>query len=333
MAIAGGTGKASDFKVYQEYLHLRVNELLTQNGNVFNGASNGAIRLTTQSILGDYQYKSFFQNIGAGLAARRDTTSVGSQTDTPMTQSELISVKLNRKLVPVAQTRDAFRKIFGRFSETEFTGLVAEQAANAMQLEMLNTSIAALAAALKNQTASYVTESSLGSISTNTLVSGLAAFGDQAQRIVCWIMHSKPFYDLVKNQIAANITGISNFAVAQASPVTLNRPVIVTDSSSLIANLTSPDLNNYYTLGLVADAAVVENSEEQEVVVQDVTGLENLIVRIQGEYAYNLSLKGFQWDVQNGGANPIGSALGTGSNWDVAYTSVKDRAGVQIMTL
>jgi hypothetical protein len=326
-------GRASDFKVYQEYLHTRVNELLTQNGNVFNGASNGAIRLTTQSILGDYQYKSFFQNLGSGLATRRDTTATASQSDTPMTQQEIISVKLNRKLIPVTQTRDAFRKIFGRFSETEFSGLLAEQAANAMQLEMLNSGILAMAAALKGQTASYVTESSLGSISTNTLVSGLAAFGDQAQRIVCWVMHSKPFYDLVKSQIAANITGISNFAVAQASPVTLNRPVIVTDSSSLIANLTSPDLNNYYTLGLVADAAVIENSEEQEVVVQDVTGNENLSVRIQGEYAYNLSIKGFQWDVQNGGANPTGSALGTGSNWDPAYGSVKDRAGVQIMTL
>lgn len=326
-------GKASDFKVYQEYLHLRVNELLTQNGNAFNAASNGAMRLTTQSILGDYQYKSFFQNLGSGLATRRDTTSTATQTDTPMTQAELISVKLNRKLIPVTQTRDSFRKIFGRFTETEFTGLLAEQAANAMQLEMLNTAIAALAAAMKNQATSFVTESSLGSISTNTLVSGLAAFGDQAQRIVCWIMHSKPFYDLVKSQIAANITGISNFAVAQASPVTLNRPVIVTDSSALIANLNSPDVNDYYTLGLVADAAVVENSEEQEVVVQDVTGIENLAVRIQGEYAYNLSLKGFQWDVQNGGANPTAGSLATGSNWDVSFTSVKDRSGVQIMTL
>lgn len=328
-------GKASDFKIYQEYLHTRVNELLTQNGNVFGAASNGAIRLTTQSILGDYQYKSFFQNLGTGLAARRDTTSVSGQTDTPMTQQELISVKLNRKLIPVSQTRDAFRKIFGRFSETEFTGLVAEQAANAMQLEMLNTAIAAAAAALKGQTASYVTESSLGAISSGSLVSSLAAFGDQAQRIVCWVMHSKPYYDLVRSQINANITGISNFAIAQASPVTFNRPVIVTDSSALVSNPgLSPDVTlQYYTLGLVSDSIVVENSEEQEVVVQDVTGLENLSVRIQGEYAYNLSVKGFQWDVTSGGANPTASAVATGTNWDPAYGSVKDRAGIALNTL
>lgn len=326
-------GKASDFKIYDEYFHTRVNEVLAQNGNAFNAASNGALRLTTQSLRGQYAYSSFFANLGAGLAARRDVTSVSSQDDTPMTQDEIVTVKLNRKLIPVTQTRDSFRKIFGQFSQTEFTGLVAEQSANAMQLEMLNSSLASVAAALKQQSASYVVEASLGAISTNTLVTALAAMGDQAGRIVCWVMHSKPFYDLVKNQIAANITGVSNFNVAQATPVTLNRPVIVTDSSSLISNPISPDVNNYYTLALVAEAATVENSEEQEVVIQDVTGLENLAVRIQGEYAYNLGLKGFKWNVGSGGANPTGSAIATGTNWDTAYSDVKNRAGVVIQTL
>ena len=204
----------------------------------------------------------------------------------------------------MTQTRDAFRKIFGSFSQTEFTGLVAEQVAQIMQLEMVNSSLMATVASLKQQTPSYLQEASLGSISTNTLVSSLALLGDKADQVVCWIMHSKPYYDLVKNQIAANITGVSNFNVAQGSPLSLGRPIIVTDSSALTGNVNSPDVTDYFTLGLTADAVLVENSEEQEVIVQDVTGLENLAVRIQGEYAYNLSLKGFKWDVANGGANP-----------------------------
>ena len=326
-------GKASDFKIYDEYVHTRINELLAQNGDAFGAASNGAMRMTTRSIKGNYEYNSFFQNLGSTLAARRDLTSVSAQTDTAMTQAEMISVKLNRKLIPVAQTRDAFRKIFGQYSQTEFSGLMAEQYANAMQLEMLNTGLSAVANALKQQSASYVTEASLGSISTNTLFSGLAAMGDRADRIVCWVMHSKPYYDLVKSQTAANITGVSNFNVATATPITCNRPVIITDSSSLIANLNSPDLNDYYTLGLTADAVVVENSEEQEIVLQDVTGLENLVIRIQGEYAYNMSLKGFQWDVSNGGANPSATAVALGTNWDTSYGNMKDRAGINIMTL
>jgi hypothetical protein len=39
-------------------------------------------------------------------------------------------------------------------------------------------------------------------------------------------------------------------------------------------------------------------------------------------------VKGYRWDVTNGGANPDDSSLGTGSNWDRAATSDKDLAGV-----
>jgi thiamine pyrophosphokinase len=326
-------GLASNFKIYNEYVNGRINELLAQMGDVFNGASNGALRLTTQSRKGDYDYTSLFSNV-SGLATRRDTTSVSAQTDTPLTQDEHIKVKLNRKIIPVAQTRDAFRKIFGNFSPTEFSDIVAEQAANAMQIEMCDTALLAVRAALKQQTASYVTEASLGSISTNSLVSALAAMGDRADRVVAWVMHSKPYFDLVKNQINANITSVSNFNVATGTPITLNRPVIVTDSASLANVSASPDVaTQYYTLGLVSGAAEVENSEEQDIVVQDVTGLENLVVRFQGEYAYNLGVKGFKYDVTNGGANPNSTAVALGTNWDTNLSSVKDRAGVALMTL
>ena len=326
------TGLASDFKVYQEYVNGRINELLAQQGNVFNEASRGTIRLSTKSRKGDYDYESLFSGVSS-YAGRRDTTSVGPQTDTALTQDESIKVKLNRKLIPVAQTRDAFRKIFGRFSATEFSDILAEQAAVAMQIEMCDSALLGVRAALKQQSASYYTEGSLGSISTQTLVNGLKKMGDRADRVVCWVMHSKVYFDLVLSQISANITGISNFNVAQGSPVTLNRPVIITDSASLKTQLNSPDVDDYFTLGLVEGAVEVENSEEQEVVVQDVTGLENLVIRIQGEYAFNLSLRGFTWDVTTGSSNPTNATLTLAGNWDTAYTSVKDRAGVNLMTL
>ena len=81
-------------------------------------------------------------------------------------------------------------------------------------------------------------------------------------------------------------------------------------------------------LGLVAGAVEVENSEQQEIVVQDVTGLENLVVRFQGEYAYNLGIMGFKWDMSNGGVNPDATAVATAGNWDSVATSFKDYAGV-----
>ncbi len=325
-------GLESDMKIYQEQFAGRVNELLAQQGNVFNAASNGAIRLSTQSRRADYVYNSLFSNV-SGIAARRDLTSLSTVTDTKLSQVENVAVKLSRKIIPIGMARDAFRKAFGNYSQAEFTDIVAEQAANAMQIEMCDTALLAVRAALKNESASYYTETSMGSISSQTMVNILKKMGDRADRIVCWVMHSKAYYDLVLNQISANITPLSNFNIATGTPVTLNRPVIITDSASLKTQLNSPDVDNYFTLGLVAGAVEIVNSESQEVVVQDVTGLENLVVRFQGEYAYNLGVKGFAYDVSSGAANPSSTTIGTGSNWDKFLTDVKDRAGVVAATL
>lgn len=331
--MTNGPSLESNFKVYNEYFVSRVNELLAQKADIFNEASNGAINLTTISRRGDYDYTNLFSNVSSSLATRRDLTSSSSQTDLALVQDEHIKVKLSRKIVPVTVTRDAFRKAFGSYDQTTFTDILAEQAANGMQVEMCDTALLAATRALKQQSASYYTETSLGSISTQTLINMLKKMGDRADRVVCWVMHSKAYYDLVLNQVSANITPLSNFNIATGTPVTLNRPVVITDSASLKTQLNSPDVDDYYTLALVRGAVEVENTEEQEIVVQDVTGTENLTVRFQGEYAYNLGLKGFKWDVGNGGANPTATNVGTGTNWDTHFTDVKDRAGVVCSTL
>jgi len=204
----------------------------------------------------------------------------------------------------------------------------------AMQLDMLNSSLRATRAALANQASNLYTVPANATLNTLGLVQGLAKFGDAADRIVAWIMHSKAYYDLVANQITANIYGVSNFNIAQGSPVTLNRPVIITDSDALAVDggAGSTAYTNYYTLGLTVGGALVENSEQEELVVIDITGLENLVVRYQGEFAYNLGVKGFKYDITNGGANPADAALGTGSNWDPAYASLKNWAGIAIQS-
>lgn len=322
-------GKASDFKLNDEYLQLRMTELLTQNGDAFNAASNGAIVMTSESKVGHYAHEAFFKSI-SGLNSRRDTTSTSDADDLALTQDEFIRVKLNRKIGPVANTRDSFRKIYGSYTQTEFTDMIAEQASKAQQLDMLNSVLRAGRAALVNQSSVLHTVSSSGTMTTSDLVDGLAKRGDAADGIVAWVMHSKVYYDLVKEQISAKIDGIANFNVQTATPVTLNRPVIVTDSDALINYTGSPaTVGGYYTLGLSTAALLAESTEQEDVVIDDVTGKENLIVRIQGEYAFNAGVRGFKWNTASG-ANPTDDTLATGSNWTPAVTSFKDFGGVVI---
>ena len=320
---------ASNFKVYQEYMKTRAAETLQQQADGFNAAVNNAIILSTVEKAGDYEYESFFKDI-ASLVTRRDNTSVSAATKLSMAQDEFIRVKLNRKIGPVDQTRDSFRKVFARYSETEFAGILGGQIAVAQQLDMMNSGLLAARAALDNVSSNAMryTIPSNGTITTAGMVSGLALMGDRADRIVAWVMHSKPYYDLVKEQIAAKIDGVANFNVQTGTPITLNRPVLVTDSASLKVTSGSPAVTDYYTLGLTANGVLCEVTETSDIVIDDVTGLENIITRLQGEFAYNVGVKGFKYDVGNGAANPNATALGTGSNWDLAASDLKSVAGV-----
>jgi hypothetical protein len=327
-------GTSTTFKVYNDQFRGGVIERLTQASAFFNGASQGALAMTTQSRRGDYVYESFLQSI-AGLVSRRDTTVVTDAVALDVSMEEFISVKLNRKIGPVDQTLDSFRKVLmaAGGSEEALSFLMGSQVAKAMEVEMLNTVLRALRASLANVAEVYH-DASDGTLESADLNTGLSKFGDAYSNVVAWVMHSKPWFDLVGYQIdpANHGDNIAGVVVQGASPATFGRPVVVTDSPALIVDegTSSAPALRYHTLGLVAGAGVAENSENEFVTYDEVTGKENIIARLQGEYAYNIGLKGFQYDVGNGGANPTDTLVGTGSNWDKIATSDKDLAGICI---
>lgn len=314
-------GTVSNFKVYNDYIQGNFAEMFMQNTEAFNAASQGTIVLSTEEIQGDYQYESFFEQTAA--VGRRVLTDVNAITDNAVTQDDLISVKLSRTHHQ-ATTRSQWAMIGA--DPALFGRIYAQQLDQAIRLEMLDRGLAACHAAISN-VAALEYDASDGTINTADLVSGLALFGDKATDIVCWVMHSKPYFDLVNNQISANITGVSNLNVATASPVTLNRPVLITDSTSLTISATG---TRYITLGLTRGAIRCIMSQSPYTATEEVTGLGNLVIRNQTEYAYNLGLRGFKWDTSNGGTNPTDGNVATASNWDQAATSNKSLPGLWI---
>lgn len=322
------TSVLTDFKIYQAEFQAGVWEGITQAVQAFNGASRNAIRLVTQALEGQYSKEAFFTDV-SGLISRRDVTSVATAAGLKLTQDEVISVKVNRKIGPVETTLDAIRKISG--SQQEISFMLGRMIGEKKMQDYLNTGILACSAALEGQSAIIydATGQSTKTMTTAHLVSGLAKFGDMAERIVAWVMHSKVYFDLVQEQIAAKITNVADRVVYGASPATLNRPVIISDIPSLHeANGSATD--TYNTLGLVSDACVVTESEQSDIITEIVTGLENLVMRMQGEFAFNLKTRGFKWDITSGGQNPNDAALGLSTNWDKVATENKDLAGVLI---
>lgn len=321
-------GSRSDFVIYQEQFWGGVVETLQQYSDGFNGASANALRLVTRAIKGDYEQESFIKST-ANLVARRDPTSVGSVTDLGLSQGEFIGVKVNRRIGPVAQTLDAFKKI--AVDPQEFSMLLGQQTGKAIAIDYINAAVNAVSAAIQGVSALKYdhTADTTKTLDHTSLVNGLSKFGDASSRIVCWVMHSKNYFDLMKQAIADKIYEVAGVTIYQATVPTLNRPTLVLDSPNLLDSVGTAT-QTYQVLGLVEDAVEVAESEQRDIISQPVTGLENLVMRIQGEYAFNLKVKGCQWDTANGGVNPTDTALGTSTNWDKIVSDNKLMPGVAV---
>jgi hypothetical protein len=59
-----------------------------------------------------------------------------------------------------------------------------------------------------------------------------------------------------------------------------------------------------------------------------VNGKTRIETTMQVDYSFGLRVKGYAWDVTNGGKSPSDAALATGTNWDKVATDNKHTAGV-----
>jgi len=230
----GPIGVVGDMIIYQAEFQTGMIESLTQFLNAFNESSRGAIRLVPNALKGHYSKNAFFKDI-ATLVTRRDITSVSSVTPLAMTQDELIGVKVNRKVGPVSNTLDSIIK--AGMTEEEASRAFGKLAGEHKMRDMLNTGLAALEATIQSVTTLNldITAETVKTSSTAVLQRTKATMGDQGEKIVCWVSHSKPHNDVLGALIAGNVTGLSDIVSIQgAVPAFLGRPVVVTDSPALL---------------------------------------------------------------------------------------------------
>lgn len=317
---------ASDFKLSNPHLQSGYHEALAQVADVFNAGSNGAIVMDTPMAKGgNFETEAFFNALANGGIARRDINSNSAVAGVAVTQGQNAKVKLNRRVGPVEVTLDAIRKIGSTVEAVSF-GL-GQQFAKGQLVDALNSAAAAAAAALTSQ--ANLTTTFTTTITHSQVVDAMAKMGDRAQNIRAFLMHSKVYFNLMNQAIADKVVEVAGVTIATGSVATLGKPVIITDSPAL---LIAGSPNDYLTLGLVPGAINLQMSEDMTLVNALITGTENLTQRFQGEYAYNMGIKGFTWDITNGGINPDASALGTSTNWDLTAANLKDCAGVLLKT-
>jgi hypothetical protein len=322
----------SNMKVYNAEFHTGLSESVAQAIDIINGNAANTIRVVANEHRGDYRKESFWQKMD--LVTRRDDTSTSAAAIVTMPQDEVISVKVKRKIGPVRVFRDALVNVEADLAAA--ARIFGAQAGEQKIQDMLNTGLLACEAALANQGAAVnldITGETTKTANTSALNRVLAKFGDRAQRIRGFAMHSKPNFDVVGGLLSDKVTGLTDVLTIQgAIPAMMGRLALVSDAPALV-DLNGSLTDTYNTLGLVEGAIVLEESDPELFVIDETVGLENLAYTLQAEYAYTITIKGFAWNVGvGGGRNPNDAAIGTGSNWAKVATSDKDLAGVRLVT-
>jgi hypothetical protein len=313
-------------KVFNDFIQPAIIETLAQRVALFNEASRGSIRLTTEGFTGDFLQESFFASIHTAQRRVDRYASNAAASSTNLSQLQHNGVKVAGGFGPIVFEPSQLSWL--EKPTAEGIEVISRNFAEAMLSDQLNSAIAALVAAIENQSAAKydgIADASPNvGISYATLNKAHAKFGDRSGDLVASIMTGSVAHKLVGQNLT---NGVHLF---QAGNVTvldiLGKAVIVTDAPALYQDA-SP-LDKEKVLSLVEGAATVYDGGDMISNIQTNNGKIRIETTMQVDYTFGLALKGYAWDVTNGGKSPTDAELATGSNWDKVATSIKDTAGV-----
>jgi hypothetical protein len=314
----------SNMQVYNDDIVGTTIELLAQKTDVFNAASGGAIVLSTAQWRGDFSRESFFNQIASARRRVDRYAAIGAQAATALTQGEHVGVKVAGGFGPVL------------FEPSQMTWLdedpaaairaISEGFSDALLQDQLNTAVASAVAAVSGQAALVNDVSALtagaGALTLNVLNGSHAKFGDMSQMLVADVMTGAAWHKLVDKALtnSSQLFASGNVMVVDI----LGKRYVISDIPALYEAGTP---NKSKVLSVVANGIVVDNTSDIIANMDTSNGKTRIETTWQADYSFGLKLKGYSWDVTNGGKSPTDAELATASNWDKAVTENKHTLG------
>lgn len=315
----------ANFDIFNKWVQDTATEVVAQQVDLWNSATRNALILTTvNDNVGDFAEKSSYALV-AGLYGNRDPSSTAALASTPLSTLKEKAVKVGMGSVPVEYTGSAYD--WTKRDPMEAGIAFGEQVGKAKFQYMLNSALAATVGAVTNVGASAVYNGTAGTATLDSLNNASRLFGDRAPSIVAWIMHSKSLHDIYGYSLA-NSNRLFEFENVQVMDDGFGRMLIMTDSPALFFDNAGTD--NYYQVGLVESAIMVEDNADSRVYQETKVEFVNAKQLIKEESSFNLSLKGYSY---TGTAQPNDAAIALGTNWTKVSTDFKDTAGVIAQTL
>tara|TARA_R110000850_G_scaffold239537_1_gene364325 strand:- start:314 stop:1282 length:969 start_codon:yes stop_codon:yes gene_type:complete len=310
----------ANMQVYDTEIYTTTIELLGQKLEAFNAASGGAIVLNTNAWRGNYTKESFFQSL-AGAQRRVDRNAAnGAQGATDLAQGEFIGVKIAGGFGPI--TFEPAQMTWLMESPAAAIMAISEGFSDALLADQLNTVVGCAVAAVENIAALVNDVSASAGLTQQALNAGHFKFGDMQGMLVADVMHSSGNEKLIDNALA---NGEQLFVSSNVTVVSiLGKVMVVSDIPALYVAGTP---NKTKVLSIVAGGAIVENSSDIITNMDTTNGKQRIETTWQADYTFSVKLKGYAWDVTNGGPSPEDAELFTGTNWDIAVASTKHSLG------
>ncbi len=308
--------------VFNKYVMPTVYETLAQEYQKFNAASGGTIRLSAEGFEGNYDQESFYSSLAAAQRRVNRNGANGSATATNLAQLQKNGVKVAGGIGPIRY--EPSQMTWLQKPTTEGIEIASRAFAELIMLDQLNTAIAAGIAAIGGDTNRVNDVSGSANISYAALNQSHAIFGDRSSALRAEIMDGATFHTLIGNNLgnAETLFRAENVRVVDI----LGKLVVVTDAPAL-----QIDGTNAVVMSLVPGAIDVTGASDVITNIDTTNGNQRIETTLQADYSFGLHVKGFSWDIANGGSSPDDSALTDSANWDAvgsAANVIKDGAGV-----
>jgi hypothetical protein len=315
----------SDMQVYNQEIHGNTIELLGQKIDQFNAASGGSIVLNMAAFEGDYSKEAFFAQLASAQRRVDRYAANGAQAATDLAQGEIVAVKVGGGFGPVAFEPGQMSWL-NRDPGTAITA-ISNGFADALLADQLNTAVLAGVAAVEGQVALTSDVSASAGATQVGLNGSHALFGDMSQLLVADVMTGSVYHRLVAEALTntAQLFSSTNVTIIEL----LGKLAVVSDIPALSVSGTP---NKDKVLSVVAGGIIVDNAGDIITNMESSNGKERIETTWQADYSFGVKLKGYAWDIANGGASPIDAELGTSTNWDKAVTEDKHTLGTLLIS-
>lgn len=312
----------TQMQVFNEYILPATQETLAQQVEKFNGASGGAIVLTTGGFTGDFLQKSFFASVHS---AQRRVDRYAPQKDaqvTDLTQLRADGVKVAGGFGPIRF--EPGQMTWLNQATAEGIEVASRNFAQALLRDQLNTAIAGAVAATSGHDDSKYTAT--GDLNYQAVNSSHALFGDASANLLTQVMTGAMYHKFISQNIA-NPQALFKYDSVRVVDM-LGKLVIVTDAPALFTASEANKPAQHKVLSLSSGAVTVYDGGNIISNIDTKNGKERIETTLQMDYDFGLCVKGYAWDHATGGKSPSDAALATSANWDRTSTSVKATAGV-----